>query len=220
MTTDKPETFRSHLPALAGSLIGTLLSAIVGSHIGGALGTRYALIFGAFISGSASWWAERAIRRSQAVAKARYEAKKRRGGRELTPTETQMIDAAAIQSFERKNRGIHYRTIAIVALSALAIVFLTVFVLDKLGARAVANITPEPRPTITRTVILEPTTATEPVSQTPAVIPDQTPTVVPSVTITPFASVTASATPVPDSTPSSSPTDTTGGTPWPTSTTP
>lgn len=210
MTTDKPETFRSHLPALAGSLIGTLLSAVIGSHVGGALGTRYALIFGAFISGSASWWAERAIRRSHEITKAKVTAARRRG-RELTEHETQLIERAYRSGYEKRSRGIPYRLIAILSLSALAVCFITVYALDVLGARSVANITPEPRPAVTRTVIIEPTTATEPVSQTPTVIPDLTPTVVPSATMSPSASVTASATPAPfaDSTPTDSPTDTT-----------
>lgn len=210
---NQPETFRGHLPALAGSLIGTLLSAVIGSHIGGALGTRYALIFGAFVSGSASWWAERAIRRSQTVAQAKIKAAKAKGA-PLSVTETQAIEVAQIKAFERKHSGVPYRLIAVLSLTALAGCLITVFALDAFGARSVASITPEPVPTVTRFVTPSPSIVTVPPAET-SIPASATPTIVPA-SVTPTMSGTGSATPSPfaDSSPTISATPTaTGATP-------
>src|SRR5260370_30988738 len=68
----KPETFRSHLPAIAAATTGTMLAAILGSLIGAA-GTIAGMAIGSLASGTFSWWAERGIRRSAALATARAE---------------------------------------------------------------------------------------------------------------------------------------------------
>jgi hypothetical protein len=74
----KPETFRSHLPAIAAATTGTVLAAILGSLIGAA-GTIAGMVIGSLASGTCSWWAERGIRRSAALAAARAEALRARG---------------------------------------------------------------------------------------------------------------------------------------------
>lgn len=207
---DSPQTFRSHLPALIGSVIGTLVSAVVGSHVGGVLGTRYALIFGSLISGSASWWGERAIRRSNEIARAKLIAARKRG-RELSVAETQMIEAVSGQQFDKRNRGIPYRVIAaLVVLPLMACVF-TVLALDSLGARAVANIVPPARPAPTHS--LSPSTDVDPTdtvipatthsyrptrSASPSAVPSITP-VIPSTTPTPTPTLSPSPEIIPSS---------------------
>src|SRR5204863_4564222 len=79
----KPETFRSHLPAIAAAAAGTLLAAVLGSLIGAA-GTVAGMAIGSLVSGTCSWWAEQGIRRSGAVAAARAAAIRARG-RPLRP---------------------------------------------------------------------------------------------------------------------------------------
>src|SRR6266581_2154337 len=74
----RPETFRSHLPAIAAATTGTVLAAILGSLIGAA-GTIAGMVIGSLASGTCSWWAERGIRRSAALAAARAEALRVRG---------------------------------------------------------------------------------------------------------------------------------------------
>lgn len=200
--SNQPESFRGHLPALAGSIVGTLLSAVAGSHIGGALGTRYALIVGAFLSGSVSWWAERVIRRSQEIAKAKVKAARERG-RELNEHETRIIERIKQDDFAAHSGGVHYRTIALLALTALTVCLVTVLSLDALGARAIANVTPVPQSTVTR--YITPSTETESVIPKISITPTETPTIVPA-SVTPSVSATVSATPSPSA--DLSPTDT------------
>lgn len=207
MSSDQPESFRGHLPALAGSIFGTLLSAIAGSHIGGVLGTRYALLVGAFLSGSVSWWAERAIRKSQAIAAAKVKAARERG-RKLSEHETQMIERIQEDAFKTRAGGVHYRTIGLLALVALTVCLIMVLTLNALGARAIANVTPVPQQTVTRYVT--PTTTVETVPPTvTSITPSETPTVVPA-SVTPTVSATESATPSPsaDLSPTVTPTST------------
>jgi len=87
----KPESFRSHLPAIAAATAGTVLATALGSLIGVA-GTLVGIVVGSLLSGTISWWAERGLRRSAAVATARAEAIRARG-RPLHPDE----DAAVAQ---------------------------------------------------------------------------------------------------------------------------
>jgi hypothetical protein len=68
----KPETFRSHLPAIVAATTGTVIAAVLGSLIGTA-GTIVGIVIGSLASGTCSWWAERGIRRSAALATARAE---------------------------------------------------------------------------------------------------------------------------------------------------
>src|SRR6266496_2152788 len=89
----KPETFRSHLPAIAAAAAGTVLAAVLGSLIGAA-GTVAGMAIGSLVSGTGSWWAERGIRRSAAIAAARADVIRARG-RPLRPDE----DAAVTRAF-------------------------------------------------------------------------------------------------------------------------
>jgi hypothetical protein len=90
----RPETFRSHLPAIAAATTGTVLAAILGSLIGAA-GTIAGIVIGSLASGTASWWAERGIRRSAALAATRAEAIRARG-RPLHPGEDAAVAQAAV----------------------------------------------------------------------------------------------------------------------------
>jgi hypothetical protein len=89
----KPESFRSHLPAIAAATAGTLLATILGSFIGVA-GTLVGITTGSLLSGTISWWTERGLRRSAAVAAARAEAIRTRG-RPLHPDEDAVVAHAA-----------------------------------------------------------------------------------------------------------------------------
>jgi hypothetical protein len=93
---DKPETFRSHLPAIVAATVGTVLATILGSLMGTA-GTIAGMTLGSLASGTFSWWTERGIRRSTAIAIARAAAIRARG-RPLSPEEdaavTQVLAAA------------------------------------------------------------------------------------------------------------------------------
>jgi hypothetical protein len=199
---DAPETFRSHLPAMAGSALGILLSATLGSHLFGPKGTALALIGGSLVSGTAAWWGERVIRRSHEVAKARLEAVKARG-QALSPEETQLIEQVARSHFNWRFRGIHYRTIALLTFAPLAVAILVVFGLDQLGARSVATLTPQPRATVTQTVHQ---TVTSVITQPPIAT---TETLAPTAT----ATVTETPSPSPDPSPSPhGPAETTAGT--------
>lgn len=101
----KPETFRSHLPAIAAATTGTVLATILGSLIGAA-GTIVGMVIGSLASGTCSWWAERAIRRSATIATARADAIRARG-RQLHPSEdaavTRVATAMATRPRPRQN---------------------------------------------------------------------------------------------------------------------
>jgi hypothetical protein len=99
----KPETFRSHLPAIAAAAAGTVLAAALGSLVGAA-GTVAGMAIGSLVSGTCSWWAERGIRRSAAITAARAAAIRARG-RPLRPGE----DAALTRAAARHDRGRRHR---------------------------------------------------------------------------------------------------------------
>jgi hypothetical protein len=100
MTNDpaKQETFRSHLPVIVAATAGTVLAAILGSLMGVA-GTVAGMAIGSVVSGTCSWWAERGIRRSAAIAAARADAIRARG--ELRPGEDAAITLAAATRHDR-----------------------------------------------------------------------------------------------------------------------
>jgi len=89
----KRETFRSHLPAIAAATAGTVLATVLGSLIGVA-GTLVGITIGSLLSGTISWWTERGLRRSAAVATARAEAIRARG-RPLHPDEDAAVARVA-----------------------------------------------------------------------------------------------------------------------------
>lgn len=196
---EEPETFRHHLPALLGSVIGTIASAVLASHLFGSTGTRWALIGGASVSGSASWWGERLIRRSQEIAKAKLAARRLRG-RDPDPDETRVI----VSAVKKKNRGVHYRTIGLLTLLGAAISFGTVWGLDQLHARQVANLYPVPVVTVTRTPVIRVTTIEPAESSTVTTLrPSRSAVPSPSPDLTPSPSLSPS--PSPDLTPDVSP---------------
>ncbi len=200
MPEKKPETFTSHVPAIAGAVIGTLVSAVVGSNLFGVAGTRYALVIGSVVTGSASWWGERAIRKSNEIARAKMEARKAKG-RPLTDTETQMIERVATS--QPKWEGIHWRTVLTVIGLAASICLLTVVLLDKVGARSVANVIPQPAATVTVEPTVTPTTTiTEQPSLTPTSAP--TPTLTPTARPSPDTSLSPDVSPSTDATPTTS----------------
>ena len=114
----KPETFRSHLPAIAAAAAGTLLAAVLGSLIGAA-GTVAGMAIGSLVSGTCSWWAERGIRRSGAVAAARAAGIGARG-RPLRPGEDAAVTRAAVARHDRGRR--HRRWAGPAALAAAAFI--------------------------------------------------------------------------------------------------
>jgi hypothetical protein len=95
----KPESFRSHLPAIAAATAGTLFATLLGSLIGVA-GTLVGITIGSLLSGTISWWTERGLRRSAAVATARAEAI-RAHGRPLHPDEDAVVAKVAAASHDR-----------------------------------------------------------------------------------------------------------------------
>jgi hypothetical protein len=95
----RPESFRSHLPAIAAATAGTLFATVLGSLIGVA-GTLVGITIGSLLSGTISWWTERGLRRSAAVATARAEAI-RAHGRPLRPDEDAVVAKVAAASHSR-----------------------------------------------------------------------------------------------------------------------
>jgi hypothetical protein len=98
----KPETFRSHLPAIAAATAGTVLATVLGSLIGVA-GTLVGIAVGSLLSGTISWWAERGLRQSAAVATARADAVRARG-RPLHPDEDAAVSRIAAAWHDRARR--------------------------------------------------------------------------------------------------------------------
>ena len=181
----KQETFRSHLPAIAGSVTATVVSAVITSHFLGS-GTKYALVGSPFVFGFTSWWAERGIRRSHAIAKAKLEAQKAKG-RPLNLEETSMIEAVHKASFNWRFRGIHYRTILLLVLVSVAAFFLTVLGLNDFSKASNDNYVVPPVPTVTHTTY-----------ESPAYIPPSTVYISPSPSSpspSPSASLSPSAAP-------------------------
>lgn len=95
----KPETFRSHLPAIVAATAGTVSAAVLGSLLGTA-GTIVGMAIGSLMAGTLSWWAERGIRRSAAMASAQAEAIRSRS-RHLQPDD----DAVTVPASPRARRG-------------------------------------------------------------------------------------------------------------------
>jgi hypothetical protein len=114
----KPESFRSHLPAIAAATAGTLFATVLGSLIGVA-GTLVGITIGSLLSGTISWWTERGLRRSAAVATARAEAI-RAHGRPLHPDEDAVVAKAAAASHDRRRQ--HRRWVGPVAFIVAAFI--------------------------------------------------------------------------------------------------
>ena len=116
-SAEKPNTFRDHIPAIAGSLCGTALSIYLGSFFG-TTGTLYGTLLGSAASNSVSWWGERAIRKSAAVAKAKREAVKRRNGAPLSDAETRTIEAYVEKTHRRNWKPILLSVVGIIVVCA------------------------------------------------------------------------------------------------------
>lgn len=209
-TPKPPETFRSHLPALLGSVAGTLLSTLLAGHFFGKEGRDYALIAGSCISGSASWWTERVIRRSQAIAKAKLEAQKKKGA-PLSIAETQVIEAVHRSNFNWRFRGIHYRTIAALALGAFLVAFLTVTLLDQFGTHKASTsyYRPAPAPSVVTSTAYVPVTVAPTYTPLPASTPAETTMGTPTPSPSPSPSLSPSSL-LPGFSPSATPTTTQG----------
>ena len=114
----KPETFRSHLPAVAAAAAGTVLAAVLGSLMGTA-GTVAGMAIGSVVSGTCSWWAEQGIRRSTAIAAARAGAIRARGS-PLRPDEDAAVTQVFAARYDRARR--HWRWAGPAALAAAAFI--------------------------------------------------------------------------------------------------
>jgi hypothetical protein len=95
----KPESFRSHLPAIVAATAGTVTAAVLGSLLGTA-GTIVGMAIASLMAGTLSWWAERGIRQSTAMATARADAIRARA-RPLHADEDAVISVAATRSTGR-----------------------------------------------------------------------------------------------------------------------
>jgi len=91
-----PESFRSHLPAIVAATAGTVTAAVLGSLLGTA-GTIVGMAIASLTAGTLSWWAERGIRQSAAMAAARAETIRTRG-RHLHADEDAVVTVAATRS--------------------------------------------------------------------------------------------------------------------------
>jgi hypothetical protein len=135
---ETPETFRQHLPTLVAASVGTVLAAVLGSYLGTA-GTVFGLAAGSAVSGTATWFGDRALRRSAQLAKAKRQAalKKRRP---LTATETTVIEAAARQSPWFPRGTVPWRRVALVSALALAIAAGSVTAAEAVLGRPVSDV--------------------------------------------------------------------------------
>lgn len=177
------ENFLSHSPAIVAAAVGTVFAAILGSFLG-KTGTIAGMTAGSLISGSITWWAERGIRKSAAIAKAKRDAARKKG-RPLTVTETAVIER--VTASNPRWQGIHWRQISIFTIVALILSALTVGGAEALASRSFHGFVlspPRPAP-VTSYVTMPPRVITE----TPGPSPDLT-------------SGTSSASPSPDVSPS------------------
>jgi hypothetical protein len=230
----KPETFRSHLPAIIAATTGTVLAAILGSLIGAA-GTITGMVIGSLASGTCSWWAERGIRRSAALAVARAEAIRVRG-RPLHPGEDAAITRAAaiVDAAAAPGRNGHPRrrwagpaafiavafigcAIVVTLLESAAGKPLSAVVQNKpghgttFGGGAVGKVTPAspsptPSPSTTGTAVTAPVSSTTPSGASSSSAASTAPAATAPSSTTPVSSAPNSATPsaTPAITPSAS----------------
>ncbi len=192
-------TFSSHIPALLGSIAGTIAATIAGSYLG-SVGTYTGLAAGALITGTGSWWAERWVRRATALTRAKARAVRERGGRPLTPHETQIITAIVDSKHRRR---FTWQPAAAGAGVALAVSMALFGGWWAVAGRPVSEIV-RPPPAVTRrpapadTVTVEVTPTPTPATSSPTLLPS------------PTASTAASS---PATSPSPSPTDSTATAP-------
>jgi hypothetical protein len=200
---EKKESFRDHLPAVVAAASGAILSAILGSFLGKA-GTLIGLAAGSMISGSVTWWVERGIRKSAAIARAKREAIRKKG-RPLTTGETALIERV-IESQPRW-KGIHWRWIAFFTAAALIFTAASVTTVEALSGKTLFGLLKGnddkgftigrsyvPTPTVTR-YVTPPASRTSYVTVSPTAVPDFTPDAPGSSSESPAPIVTVTASP-------------------------
>jgi hypothetical protein len=119
--------------------MGAIASAVGGAFLG-ITGTFIGLAAGSMISSTAAWWIERGIRRSQAIAKAKADARKHRGGRELSPTETQAIEKITGRKFDLLNRGISWKKIAVIGSATLILALGVITAWEKIANKPLSDV--------------------------------------------------------------------------------
>lgn len=223
------DTFRSHFPALAASAGGTILAAFAGSYLG-PLGTVGGLAAGSLIAGSATWWAERGLRRSAEIARATTRFTERRRRPPTGAEETVIIRAIDASPRFRRVRWDHIGRLAAGA-AALGLIAVTAV---ELGAGKPASAIVQGKPghglTVTGGAPAAPTrspsspaaSAFPAPSASPSPSPDPLPTPSPSATASPSPSLTVTP-PASSPPPTPSPVSTTvpaTPVPWPSQTSP
>lgn len=197
--SDKKEGFTAHLPTIVAAAVGALIVSILSSFLGKA-GTLIGLMAGSMLSGTVTWYTERGIRKSAAIAKAKRDAVRKKG-RPLTLEETSVIERIA--DFKTHRRGIGWKRISVLSVLALVLSAGSVSAVEAMSGKTLHGLLTgtndkgfsigrdyAPSPTVTETV-----TRT---ASVPAVVPDETPSSSsPAVTSTPDAT--------PDATPDETP---------------
>jgi hypothetical protein len=141
----RPERFSSHLPTFAASAGAAVIAPLALGYLGIA-GTVAGTVAGTALAGMVTWWADRALRRSAALARARTTAVRRRG-RPLTDSETQQLTAVVDQNLKRK-RYIPWKIISFSSAGALALAAGSVTVAELASGSPVSAIVSRP-PTLT-----------------------------------------------------------------------
>jgi len=195
----EPERFRTHIPALVGAAIGTVLAATLGS-LAGIAGTTAGLVGGSLISGCTTWWIERGIRRGKDLATAKAQFARRNG---RNPGSYETASLAAVVDDRARRRGVPYRAIGYTAAVIFGLALSVIIVLELGQGRSPAAIV-QNRPIIGAPRVVTP--VPEPAyTSTPTPTPTLEPTTVPASASTPAATaspVQGSPSPV---TPSPSP---------------
>jgi hypothetical protein len=195
----EPERFRTHIPALVGAAIGTVLAATLGS-LAGIAGTTAGLVGGSLISGCATWWIERGIRRGKDIATAKTQFTRRNG---RNPGSYETVSLAAAVDDRARCRGVPYKAIGYTAAVIFGLALTTIIVIELGQGRSPAAIvqnrpiigapravTPVPEPAYTSTPTPTPTLA-------PATVPADTSTPTPAVTASPVQDSPSPVTPSP-----------------------
>jgi hypothetical protein len=142
MTSDQTSSrqFLGHLPAIGAAAVGAVCAALLGSFLGTA-GTMIGMALGSLTSGTVSWWAERGLRRANAVAKAKAEAV-HQTGRPLEPHETAAIERSAIAAHDRRDRPRrrHLGAWSVIVLGTLAACVLAVVLIQKAAGQPLSAV--------------------------------------------------------------------------------
>lgn len=218
MADDK---FRAHIPSLIASAGGTVLAALAGSYLGIA-GTFLGLLGGSAVSGTASWWIDRWLRKSAEKAKAKANFRKRHG-REPNAEETQVIAAVAeMQMNVKHSRGIPWKMISIISSSALCIALLGIIVIEIIANRTPAQVFQghgvtlsgtgattapayTPPPSAPASTFTPPARFTHPTPSPSSITPSPTPSITVTPTVTPSVTPSGTSSPLTPISPTTSP---------------